>query len=176
MTFAWLPSVPLHSFFFFFGFVFWCGPFFQVSIEHYYNITSVLFWIWGPKAWGTLASWLGIEHAPPAMQGEVLTTGPPGKSLYLPFSWKISLTLAKAPGCFWGILFCTPGWGHSDVSNAMLTQNFSSFGNLNMNALWESRSPFQGSRLCVCQGLRFPEIFTSFTLQPPQSKVPRDVW
>lgn len=106
----------------------------------------------------------------------VLATRPPGRSLYLPFSWKISLTLAKAPGCFWGILFCTPGWGHSDVSNAMLTQNFSSFGNLNMNALWESRSPFQGSRLCVCQGLRFPEIFTSFTLQPPQSKVPRDVW
>ena len=70
------PSIP-----FFCLFVFWCGPFFQVSIEHCYNITSVLFWIWGPKAWGILASWPRIEPAPPAMEGEVLTTGPPGKSL-----------------------------------------------------------------------------------------------
>ena len=71
------PSIP----FFVCLFVFWCGPFFQVSIEHCYNITSVLFWIWGPKAWGILASWPRIEPAPPAMEGEVLTTGPPGKSL-----------------------------------------------------------------------------------------------
>ena len=34
----------------------------------------------GPKAYGILAPWLGIEHAPPAMESKVLTTGSPGKS------------------------------------------------------------------------------------------------
>ena len=34
----------------------------------------------GPKAYGILAPWPGIEHVPPAMESKVLTTGPPGKS------------------------------------------------------------------------------------------------
>ena len=35
----------------------------------------------GPKAYGILAPSLGIEPAPLALEGEVLTTGQPGKSL-----------------------------------------------------------------------------------------------
>ena len=34
----------------------------------------------GPKAYGILAPWPGVEHAPPAMESKVLTTGSPGKS------------------------------------------------------------------------------------------------
>ena len=40
-----------------------------------------MFWFFGHEARGILAPWPGIEHAPPALEGEVLTTGPPGKYL-----------------------------------------------------------------------------------------------
>ena len=35
----------------------------------------------GLKAYGSLDPWPGIYPTPPALEGEVLTTGPPGKSL-----------------------------------------------------------------------------------------------
>ena len=40
-----------------------------------------MFWFFGCKACGILAPWPGIEHTPLALEGEVLTTGLPGKSL-----------------------------------------------------------------------------------------------
>ena len=39
-----------------------------------------VFWLFGHKACGTLASQPGIEPVHPALEGRVLTTGPPGKS------------------------------------------------------------------------------------------------
>ena len=39
-----------------------------------------MFWFFGPEACGILAPQPRIEPAPPALEGEVLTTGPPGKS------------------------------------------------------------------------------------------------
>ena len=39
-----------------------------------------MFWFFGHEACGTLASQSGIEPEPPALEDEVLTTGPPGKS------------------------------------------------------------------------------------------------
>ena len=39
-----------------------------------------MFWFFGRKACGILAPQPGIEPTPPALEGEVLTTGPPGKS------------------------------------------------------------------------------------------------
>ena len=40
-----------------------------------------MFWFFGSKACGILApQWPGIESTPPALEGEVLTTGLPGKS------------------------------------------------------------------------------------------------
>ena len=39
-----------------------------------------MFWFFGPEACGILAPQPGIEPAPPALEGEVLTTGPPRKS------------------------------------------------------------------------------------------------
>ena len=40
-----------------------------------------MFWLFGLEACGILALQPGIEPAPPELEGEVLTTGPPGKSL-----------------------------------------------------------------------------------------------
>ena len=49
-----------------------------------YCFCSVLgFW---PQAYGILAPWPGIEPAFPALESEVLTTGPPGKSLPVIFN------------------------------------------------------------------------------------------
>ena len=39
-----------------------------------------MFWFFGHEACGILAPWPGIEPTPPALEGEVLTTGLPGKS------------------------------------------------------------------------------------------------
>ena len=38
-------------------------------------------WFLGGEACGILAPQPGIKPSPPALEGEVLTTGPPGKSL-----------------------------------------------------------------------------------------------
>ena len=54
---------------------------FKVFIEfvtlYYFFLCFVFF---GQEACGVLALWPGIEPAPPALEGKVLTTGPPGKS------------------------------------------------------------------------------------------------
>ena len=41
----------------------------------------MFFWCFGRETCGILAPRPGIETAPPALEGKVLTTGPPGKSL-----------------------------------------------------------------------------------------------
>ena len=38
-------------------------------------------WFFGRKSCGILAPWPGIEPTPTALEGEILTTGAPGKSL-----------------------------------------------------------------------------------------------
>ena len=45
------------------------------------NTCYFLFLFFGPEARGILAPRQGTEPAPPALEGEVLTTGSPGKSL-----------------------------------------------------------------------------------------------
>ena len=40
-----------------------------------------MFWFFGLEAHGILASQPGIEPRTPALEGKVLTTGPPGESL-----------------------------------------------------------------------------------------------
>ena len=42
-----------------------------------------MFWFPGPQACGILASQPGIEPTSPALEGEILTTGPPGKVTWL---------------------------------------------------------------------------------------------
>ena len=45
-----------------------------------YNIVSMLFWFSCSEACGILAPQPGIKPTPPALEGKVLTTGPPGRS------------------------------------------------------------------------------------------------
>ena len=40
-----------------------------------------MFWFYGPEACGILVTQQGIEPMPPALEGEVLTTVLPGKSI-----------------------------------------------------------------------------------------------
>ena len=42
-----------------------------------------MFWSFGHEAYGILVPQAGIEPAPRALEGEVLTTGLPEKSLFL---------------------------------------------------------------------------------------------
>ena len=49
----------------------------------YYSFVSVLFWCFSFEAYEILAPWPGITPTPRALEGKVLTTGPPGKSLCL---------------------------------------------------------------------------------------------
>ena len=39
-----------------------------------------MFWFFGQEACGILSPQPGIEPAPPALEGQVLATGPPGES------------------------------------------------------------------------------------------------
>ena len=58
---------------------------FKVFIE--FAAVLFLFYVgfFGQEACGILAPWPEIEPTPPAFEGEVLTTGPPGKSPLLYF-------------------------------------------------------------------------------------------
>ena len=46
-----------------------------------------MFWIFGHQACGFLAPGPGIEPSTPELEGEVLTSGAPGESPFLPFQW-----------------------------------------------------------------------------------------
>ena len=60
---------------------FWCGPFLMSLLDLLQYCFCYMFWVFGYKAWRILAPWPGIERSLPALEGEVLTTGPPWKSL-----------------------------------------------------------------------------------------------
>ena len=62
-------------------FFFWCGPFLKSLLSLLQHCFCLMFWLFGHKAYGILAPWPGIEPAPPALEGEILTTGLPGKPL-----------------------------------------------------------------------------------------------
>ena len=52
-----------------------------------------MFWFFVCEARGILAPRPGIEPTPPALEGEVLTTGPPEKSLLLLFIFYLFIWL-----------------------------------------------------------------------------------
>ena len=62
-------------------FFFCCGSFLKFLFINLFKCCyCFMFCFSGHKACGILASWPGIEPTPPALEGEVLTTGLPGKS------------------------------------------------------------------------------------------------
>ena len=54
-----------------------------------------MFWFLGSKACGILATWPGVEPTPPEWEGELLTTGPLGRSLCFFSNISESLTHAN---------------------------------------------------------------------------------
>ena len=62
-------------------FFFKCGPFKKSSLNLPQHCLGFMLWFLGPKACGILALQPGIEPTAPALEGEVPTTGPPGKFL-----------------------------------------------------------------------------------------------
>ena len=61
-----------------------------------------MFWIFGREAYGISAPQPGIEPAPPALEGEVLTIGPPGKSQEDIFCYCIGFGGSRSiSGFFW---------------------------------------------------------------------------
>ena len=70
---------------------------FKVFIEFVNNIASILcFGFFGRKACGILVPQPGVEPEPPVLEGEVLTTGPPGNSLFRLFKGTANLPEAPA--------------------------------------------------------------------------------
>ena len=63
----------------------------------YYSVVSVLFWCFSFEAYELLAPWPWITPTPRALEGKVLTTGPPGKTL-CPWIFFFYKTLVSAPG------------------------------------------------------------------------------
>ena len=79
-----LPSLKKKNFFL-------SGPFFKVFIEFVKFCFCFMFWLFGHEACRILALERGIKPTPPALEGKVLTTGPPGKSQPLPFCFHFYL-------------------------------------------------------------------------------------
>ena len=83
--------------------LFRCRPVFKVFNWIYCNIGYVLYFgfFFGPKAYGILDSWPGTETMPSPLEGKVLTTGLPEKSLFSLFktgSWLYVLFIIKGGG------------------------------------------------------------------------------
>ena len=53
---------------------------FKVFIEYVTTMPLFMFWFFGLESCGISFLRSGIEPAPPALEGQVLTTGPPGES------------------------------------------------------------------------------------------------
>ena len=53
---------------------------FKASIEFVTILLHFMFWFFGPEACGILAPRPGFKPTPPALEGQVLTTGQAGKS------------------------------------------------------------------------------------------------
>ena len=66
---------------FFFFKIFWCEPFLKSLLDLLQHCFCIMFWFFCPKAHGILTPWPWIKPTVPALESEVLTTGPLGKCL-----------------------------------------------------------------------------------------------
>ena len=84
----------IHNFFLAYFFKkFLCGPFLKSLLSLLKYCFCFIFWFLGYESGRTLSPRSGIKPTPLALEGEVLTTGPPGKFLFLAYLW---LNLQKA--------------------------------------------------------------------------------
>ena len=97
MTLFWIIDVAL--FFFIKTFLMWI--IFKVFIELLTVLLLVYVWFFWSRGMWNLSSLTGLKPAPSALEGEVLTTGPPGKSQMWLF--KCSLILVSNTSLWtWG--------------------------------------------------------------------------
>ena len=102
--------------------------FFKSSLSLLQYRFCFMFCFLGPKAWGILAPQPGIKLTPPVLEGQVLTIGPPGKSLFyfilfLAFSVLLKYNIHTAE-----CMYQHPEWaqtkGTHGTSNQMEKQTF----------------------------------------------------
>ena len=67
--------------------IFWCGPFLKSLLNLLQYCLCFIFWLFGHKTYGFSGIQPGVETTPPAAEGKVLTTGPPGE--WAPPTWSI---------------------------------------------------------------------------------------
>ena len=92
------PQMPQHhhpmkqesQFSFLKVFFFLNGPVLKSLLNLSQHCLCFMFWFFGQEACGILTPWPGIEPAPPALAGEVLTIGPPGKPPRATFLLKLN--------------------------------------------------------------------------------------
>ena len=72
----------------FLSFFFWCGPVLKSSLNLLQYSFCFTFWFFGQEACGISDPQPGIEPVFPTLEGEVLNTGPQGKSL----GWFLNLS------------------------------------------------------------------------------------
>ena len=79
--------------------VFWCGPFLKSLLNLLQYCFCFMCWFFGPEACGILAPWPRIKPTSTALEDEVSTTGPPGKSPQCIFNTFLNLPMGL---CFKG--------------------------------------------------------------------------
>ena len=83
--------------------------FFFFDVEHFRSLYRTfykycfcfMFWLFGHEACGVIGPWPRIESTPPTLESEILTPGPPEKSLFLLF---------YLLGCFYSVLSWIHDW------------------------------------------------------------------
>ena len=78
-------------------------------------------WFFGYEACWILAPWQGIEPRLPALEGEVLTTGPPGKTFEVPFLTVLLTEIKKI------YMICAQCWQMSRERHFLIPLFFFSF-------------------------------------------------
>ena len=133
------PSVYILSFSYIY---FWCGPYLKFLLNLLQYCFWFTFWFFGLEVCGMLALQSEVKPEPPALEGQVLTPGPPGKSRFFPsLLWQTQLmltntterhsclhTLRSAPwfylrALFWSQRDTDYEYGRVNASGATLTSD-----------------------------------------------------
>ena len=94
---------------------FWCGPFFKVFVTALLLFYVLIFW-----PWGIPASQPGIKPTRTALEGEVLTTEPPGKSQQRLFLRKMKTDSLFPITCFFLNWHVLPFWFYKNICRCCL--------------------------------------------------------
>ena len=85
-----------------------------------------MFWFFGCKSWGILAPQSGIEPTPPALEDEVVITGPPGRCMEWPHILKLNresllLLIKDCDYCIGPFMYKVQSWSLLEEVGRMVT-------------------------------------------------------